>query len=130
MLKKFTFIALMAAMSVVGANAQAISQDEAMDNAIRFLTSTPENGGARKVMKARPRLHAAKLDVKGVYAFNVEGGGFVVASGDSRTLQVLGYGNGGSFDWDNMPQNMREWLKGYGKAIAALGNTSISTNAR
>lgn len=88
MLKKFTFIALMAAMSVVGANAQAISQDEAMDNAIRFLTSTPENGGARKVMKARPRLHAAKLDVKGVYAFNVEGGGFVVASGDSRTLPV------------------------------------------
>ncbi|MBQ2217228.1 MAG: C10 family peptidase [Prevotella sp.] len=130
MLKKFTFIALMAAMSVVGANAQAISQDEAMDNAIRFLTSTPENGGARKVMKARPRLHATKLDVKGVYAFNVEGGGFVVASGDSRTLPVLGYGNGGSFDWDNMPQNMREWLKGYGKAIAALGNTSISTNAR
>lgn len=65
---------------------KAISQDEAMDNAIRFLTSTPENGGARKVMKARPRLHATKLDVKGVYAFNVEGGGFVVASGDSRTL--------------------------------------------
>lgn len=130
MLKQFTFIALMAAMSIVGANAQAISQDEAMNNAIRFLTSTPENGGARKVMKARPRLHAAKMDVKGVYAFNVEGGGFVIASGDSRTLPVLGYGNGGSFDWDNMPQNMREWLKGYGKTIAALGNTPVSANAR
>ena len=34
-------------------------------------------------------------------------------SGDDRTVPVLGYGETGSFDVDNMPENMKAWLQGY-----------------
>ena len=48
------------------------------------------------------------------YVFNVEQDkGFVVVSGDDRTVPVLGYGETGAFDVDNMPENMKAWLQGY-----------------
>ena len=48
------------------------------------------------------------------YVFNVEQDkGFVVVSGDDRTVPILGYGETGSFDVDNMPENMKAWLQGY-----------------
>ena len=69
-------------------------------------------------------LKATKVEAEKIYAFNVEGGGYVIASGDSRTLPVLGYSDSGSIDWTNMPENMRAWLKGYDEAIATLGNST------
>ena len=46
-----------------------------------------------------------------VYVFNaVEGQGFVVVSGDDRTDAILGYTTQGSYDEDNLPPALKEWL--------------------
>ena len=70
----------------------------------------------------------AKTDAKSIYAFNLDGGGYVIASGDSRALPVLGYSATGSIDWDRMPDNMRAWLKSYDQAMATLGDTKEFTD--
>ena len=67
-------------------------------------------------------LKAVSVDASSIYAFNCEGGGFVIASGDSRMLPVLGYNRTGSLDWERMPENMRAWLKSYDDAVATLGD--------
>lgn len=43
--------------------------------------------------------------------------GFIVVSGDDSVLSVLGYSENGSFDYSDMPDNMRWWLGEYQREI-------------
>ena len=48
------------------------------------------------------------------YIFNTVGKkGFVIVSGDDRTIPILGYTDSGEFDPNNMPENMKAWLENY-----------------
>lgn len=106
--------------------AQQISEEEALQRTLQYMNSNKSSAMARRMAPSakggRVKLHAAPVDAKKIYAFNREGGGFIIASGDSRTLPVLGYSTTGSIDWERMPENMRTWLKQYDEAVATLGN--------
>lgn len=55
------------------------------------------------------------------YVFNVGSeDGYVVVSGDDRTVPILGYAETGAFDADKMPDNMKAWLQTYVDQIAWL----------
>lgn len=112
-------------LATVELMAQHLTEKESMERALQYLSNKKANAASgRFAVQSRNEsrtLTSAKLDADNVYAFNVDGGGFIIASGDSRTLPVLGYSDDGSIEWDNMPDNMRAWLKGYDEAIAALG---------
>lgn len=104
--------------------AQQLTEQEAMERALQYMNSGKAVNG-RMLAPARKgsiKLSSAPVEADRIYAFNMENGGFIVASADSRTLPVLGYSTTGSIDWDNMPDNMREWLKSYDEAIATLGD--------
>lgn len=105
--------------------ARHISEREAMNRALEYMYngSVQQSGlmacAARDVvMRAEP----AYVEAESVYAFNLKNGGYIIASADSRTLPVLGYSSNGRIDWEQMPENMREWLKSYDEAIATLGD--------
>lgn len=55
-----------------------------------------------------------------VFAPAQKNSGFVIMAGDDRVSQVLGYTDEGSFDPDNMPENMEWWLKGCTEQIQWL----------
>ena len=105
----------------IGTWAQQLTEQQAMDRALQYL-----NGKAAKARSKGKtdgvKMTVAKVDAEKIYAFNRENGGYVIASADSRTLPVLGYSDSGSIDWENMPENMRAWLKSYDEAIATLGD--------
>lgn len=101
--------------------AQHISEQQALDRVVQFLNS-PSSTNARRVQAKNRELKSVPVEAESVYAFNVEGGGFVIASGDSRALPVLGYSTTGRIDWEQMPENMRAWLKSYDDAVATLGD--------
>lgn len=111
------------ALTGLCAYAQQISEQEAMERALQYL-------GSGKTSVSAPgrdgniKLESAPVDAASVYAFNMEGGGFIIASADSRTLPVLGYSTTGTIDWNQLPDNMRSWLKSYDDAVASLGNTT------
>lgn len=67
-------------------------------------------------------MQAVPTGLPELYAFNIEGGGYVIASADDRTLPVLGYSQTGSFDVNQIPDNMRTWLQGYAEQIRMLGD--------
>ena len=54
------------------------------------------------------------------YAFNINGGGFVIIAGDDRAAQVLGYSDRGHLDFNNLPAPLRDLLDGYKKEIEFL----------
>ena len=126
-MKRQLFLLILVLMAA-GVSAQQISEGQARDRALKYLTA---NGAAKargmNVASDR-KTTTAKTDAKSIYAFNLEGGGYVIASGDSRTLPVLGYSATGTIDWDRMPDNMRAWLKSYDQAMATLGNTKEFTD--
>lgn len=67
------------------------------------------------------------------YVFNIEGNnGFIIVSADTRTKKILGYSNEGQFNYLNIPDNMKSWLKGYEEEIKfAINNLpDIDSNSQ
>ncbi|MBR7014446.1 MAG: Spi family protease inhibitor, partial [Prevotella sp.] len=78
-----------------------------------------------------PRKAAGAADEAYYYVFNSEGNnGFVIVSGDDRTAPVFGYSDTGSFDENNIPENMQAWLAGYVDEIKALGADESAANGK
>ena len=75
---------------------------------------------ARKVgaswLSSRGHYGAVKLAVvespfADIYVFNADGGGFVIVAADDCARPILGYSLTGSFRVEQMPANVRSWLK-------------------
>ena len=125
---KRQLLLLLLVLMTAGVWAQQISEEQARNRALKYLSNNaPAKTRGLNVGMDRKTV-TAKTDVKSIYAFNLDGGGYVIASGDSRALPVLGYSATGSIDWDKMPDNMRAWLKSYDQAMATLGNTKEFTD--
>ena len=106
-------------------SAQPISQQEALNRVTSYLKSTPVADRAHRA-KQQLRMNPVSVDIPNLYVFDIQGGGYVIASGDERAMPVLGYSMSSHMDWDRMPDNMRWWLKGYSQAIEALGDAQIT----
>ena len=125
---KRQLLLLVLVLMTAGVWAQQISEEQARDRALKFLTNNDAAKTRGLNVGMDRKTVTAKTDVRSIYAFNLDGGGYVIASGDSRALPVLGYSATGSIDWDRMPDNMRAWLKSYDQAMATLGNTKEFTD--
>jgi surface protein len=70
------------------------------------------------------------------YVFNNEtSGGYVIVSADDRMPAVLGYSYSGTYNSDDIPDNMRSWLNGYVEQyeymlqhddVSAVSTTSVT----
>ena len=60
-----------------------------------------------------------------IYAYNLEGGGYVIVSGDDRTSSVLGYSEQGHLNEERLPVNMKSWLQSYVRKIERLDRVSM-----
>ena len=114
------FIILISGMTLFAAE---VSQQEAMEKARAFMQK--RQGGSKAMHRAQLSLNMQQTDAgtQLLYAFNIEGGGYVIASGDDLTIPILGYSLTGSIDTDDMPDNMRSWLQSYADDICRLSKS-------
>ena len=113
---------------ITGMSSQAASVDE---NAARLAASTflKHQTAAPGTLRA-PALADLKLahaeasttipHANAYYAFNIDGGGFIIVAGDDRASQVLGYSDKGKLDFNNMPENLLGLLDIYKREIEYL----------
>ncbi|MCR4810471.1 MAG: C10 family peptidase [Prevotella sp.] len=107
------FLVLMTC-GIAGAWAEELTKEQALELARQFVT-----GQQGKRAAAVGSTVAEAGQVSGLYVFNVgTDGGFVVVSNDDQTAPILGYGDSGSIDPDNLPANLRAWLQSYADQIA------------
>lgn len=103
--------------------AVTVTKEEAQQKALQFLskhTNATDKGGRLHLPAMNRKLNLAK-DASSYYVFNVgERDGFVVVSGDDRAPAILGYCDEGSFNTEDMPENMKAWLQGYADQIEWL----------
>lgn len=125
MKQRFTSFLLMV-LSCAIIYAGPVGLEQARAKAAKFMKG--QNGGT--VTLSETPEYAPARSIKGVptdvsspayYVFNTEAdNGYVIVSGDDRTDEILGYATQGSFDIDNMPENVKAWLQGYAEQIAML----------
>lgn len=118
-------------LCVLMAQAGPVDKQQAQQQAQAFFAQKGKTlKKSSKPFKA-PRKGATTEGDAYYYVFNSEGNnGFVIVSGDDRTAPVFGYSDTGSFDENNIPENMQAWLAGYVDEIKALGADESAANGK
>ena len=116
---------LAALIAAASATAGPISPEQA-------LARTEGTGLVPKSRAATPRLVYTEMSPKtseaALYVFDrgMADNGYMILPADDEITPVLGYADSGSFDADNMPDNMRWWLSEYANQIAFAAENKTS----
>lgn len=117
---------VMAFLCSVLAQAEGVSREAALEKARTFMKAKGLVMQRQMSMAASaPRRKARQQEEACYYVFNADRG-YVIVSGDDRTVPILGYSLTGSYDPDNIPANMRAWLQGYADQIEALDSLGVT----
>lgn len=127
-------LTMMAALLLSGsAIAAPVDATSAKQKAAAFLQKQAQHStnGRRAAALRNPQLNEANAFGNALHVFNVgAGNGFVIVSGDDRTEEILGYVEGGNFDLNNIPDNMRFLLQMYADHINSLGDSHMQNAPR
>jgi hypothetical protein len=132
--RKVVVAALLCVAAWSGAQAAPISREQALRQAHQLLQ---QRGDTRQLvavdadvsMAATRRAQQQSGMAAPYYVFNRGmGEGFVIVSGDDATSHdILGYCDSGTFNYDQLPPNMQEWLDGYAQQIEQLSGQNTSS---
>ena len=104
--------------------ADPVDKDAARLKAEAFFMK--KNPSSARRAQVRQDISLA-LTNESFHVFNLgEDGGFVMIAGDDCAPDILGYSDSGSFDAENMPENLRAWLDGYAEQIAWMKENEAS----
>ena len=121
-------LVLSASFSFV-ARAESVSKSEAFNIAQQYLLSKGRILNNNKAPYRSVRSVNGQPQSAYYYVFNAEGGnGYVIISGDDRTPEILGYVENGSFDEENIPENMKSWLQLYADQIKFIVDNDITVD--
>ena len=131
---KHIIIAGLALFTWATTQAAQVSENAARSIAAQFM----QQHGMGTIAPSAPLMAPKQGDAEATpaatpayYVFNAQPGrGFVIVSGDSRTEQVLGYSDKGSFDLNHVPEGVQCWLNQYAAEIDMLDKGVVQTSAK
>ena len=113
---------IMACLSMASsAWAASIDENQAREIAMQFMAQKAMGTTSLKMARKAPLTNAysSSADKAAYYVFN-SASGYVIVAGDDRVPAVLGYSDTGTFDANDVPPMMQEWLDGYVLQVEAL----------
>jgi len=106
--------------------AATINESQARDIATRFLTSRSLSTTVLKTAHSADMLNESAVPTgkTAYYVFNAAqaGKGYVIVAADDRVPAILGYSDSGTFDADDVPPAMQQWLDGYAMQVEAIAS--------
>ena len=133
---KRIWIILIGMLCMVSIALEARTVQEASAVASTFLQNRNETTPAKRIQKAAMATTITtpvelaftqyKFDqtTPAVFVFNSTADGFVLVSAEDEARAVLGYSDQGTFDANNIPENMQFWLQMYADEMKQLGAIS------
>ena len=98
-----------------------VTEVQARKIAAQFMTEHKIPSSNLMVSYRAPRLNASPSTTAPLYVFSAtQGSGYAVIAGDDCVPAVLGYSTDDTFDPNNVPPAMQEWLDAYAEQIAAI----------
>ena len=127
-MKKLSYSIAFFFLSILIVQAAPRSREQALQIANQFLIkTTPKTDKAKMLPAYRVSNLLYQMPSKAnksenvLYVFERGGGlGYVIVSGDDRAHKILAYSDSSIFEADNMPDNLREWLRFYENEILSL----------
>ena len=111
-------------------SAAPVTRQQAQERAKAFLLEKGKMLSTSGIGHASSKKQMAVRTTEPYYVFNVENdGGFVLVSGDDRTIPILGYADSGTFDEEDIPENLQGWLEEYERQIAYLQENDIAAGS-
>ncbi len=109
--------------------AERVSEEDAALVASNFMNVATATPGALKAPAKGMVLKAnGNASENNFYIYeNANGEGWVMIAADDVVRPVLAYSETGSFNTDDMPSNLRHWLRGYNKQIAHAAQNTAAT---
>ena len=130
MRKIFTSLVLLCATTL--AFSAPVGRQQARQAALAFIKSHASTNNSQvvtRVSQAAPSLNEV-VSTNAYYIFNVgKGQGFVIASADDRTADVLGYAEEGTYDEQQCPASLKTLLAQYRQEVRMLNNIPTTTKA-
>ena len=133
-MRKIYLSMLLLMLCVVCAVANPVTQTQALQKAKAFLQkrgmTTTVNLNLVYQGRQVAQKHGAPAKDPCYYVFNNgQNAGFVIMAGDDCADEVLGYADSGTFNPDDIPTNMEEFLKGYVEEIEYARARNARTNS-
>ena len=128
---KRIYLLLISALCLISISLEARTPQEASAVASAFIQARGETTPAKRMQKAAAATSVTapvelaftqyQIDntTPAVFVFNSTTEGFVLVSAEDDARAVLGYSDEGTFDANNIPENMQFWLQMYADEMAA-----------
>lgn len=128
MKKIFLFLILSIAFNTYAENVELARAKKVAENAFseRYYNLTKEI----KSFKIESVYHETFNNEVSFYAFNIEGGGFILISADDIATPVLGFNYEGQYASENQAENFKFWLGGYKKDIDNAKKAKVKVDYR
>lgn len=101
-----------------------VEEQQARKKAIAFMagkaSTRSSNTFTRVYLPLQTRSTLWSTTEAPIYVYNIEGGGYVIVSGDDRTADILGFSEKGTLNADRLPANMKSWLQSYVSRIERI----------
>ena len=132
--KSFYLLLALACCGFGSMQAEQISEAQAIALARQFTGNTAKTqslGGQAQQLRVAYTEVSKKNNSNLLYVVdNGNNAGYVVIAGDDIVgTPVLGYSENGSFNYNEMPENLQWWLSEYGRQIEYAIENGISTSA-
>ena len=104
-------------VSIASVNAGKVTEQQALQKAQQFMKGKKLTSANTKALSRSDQPEA----MDAFYIFNAENkGGFVIVSGDDRTVEILGYSDHGELIVDKAPCNVKWLLECYKHVLDSL----------
>ena len=123
-MKKKMLIIVLVLSGVISAWAGHVGEQQARQKAVAFMTGKAATRMSttltRVYLPLQTKSAVWSVTDAPIYVYNIEGGGYVIVSGDDRTADILGFSEKGALEADRLPANMKSWLQIYVNKIERI----------
>ena len=112
------FVLVVAVLTSFAVHATVVDRQQAAQQAREFMSRNFRSFTRHAVQTAN--LTDVETGQPLVYAFNVEGGGFVVVAGDDSAPAILGYSETSTIDPADIPEGMKDLFAQYQQEMQAM----------
>ena len=129
---KKIYMLIISALCLFSVTLEARTMQEASAVASAFMQARNEDVPAKRIQKAATATSVTvpvelaftqyQIDntTPAVFVFNSTDEGFVLVSAEDNARAVLGYSDEGTFDANNIPENMQFWLQMYADEMRSV----------
>lgn len=112
---------LLCLVFMISATAAPVTREQARQKAQAFLMKQNDSRQLKAVTNSRRLAPKKGSATDPYYVFERDNAeGFIIVSGDDQTIDVLGYTDSGSFDFEQLPPQLQDMLNDYARQIEAI----------